>query len=224
MLTSKQRLLVTFTLIACGLFIVARLMDAESLGALFKACASAGFLATALVSGAADSRYGWIILVGLIFSAAGDLLLLGRQQLFFLLGLSSFLIAHLAYITAFVGSGVNWRWASFAAVPVAILSFTVITWLTPHIAPHLLMPVQVYTLVISLMVVASFSARGAGRTILIPVGAVMFYASDLSVAIGQFLQPEFPNYVWGLPLYYGGQLLLALSITKVRQLLHPIMR
>ena len=74
------------------------------------------------------------------------------------------------------------------------------------------------------MVVASFSARGAGRTILIPVGAVMFYASALAVAIGQFLQPEFPNYVWGLPLYYGGQLLLALSITKVRQLLHPIMR
>lgn len=215
MLTSKQRMLVAFTLIACGLFIVARLMDAESLGALFKACASAGFLATALVSGAINCRYGWIVLVGLVFSAMGDLLLLGTQQLFFLLGLSSFLIAHLAYITAFVGSGFNWRWASFAAVPIAVLSFTVITWLTPHIAPYLLVAVQVYTLVISLMVVAAFGARGAGRTMLIPVGAVMFYASDLSVAIGQFVQPDFPNYVWGLPLYYGGQILLALSISKL---------
>lgn len=215
MLNSKQRMLVAFTLLACGLFIVARLMDADSLGALFKACASAGFLATALVSGATSSRYGWIVLVGLVFSATGDLLLLGTQQLFFLLGLSSFLIAHLAYITAFVGSGVNWRWAAFAAVPIAILSLTVITWLTPHIAPYLLVPVQVYTLVISLMVVAAFGTRGTGRTMLIPVGAVMFYASDLSVAIGQFVQPDFPNHVWGLPLYYGGQLLLALSISKL---------
>jgi len=44
-------------------------------------------------------------------------------------------------------------------------------------------------------------------------GAVTFYVSDLSVARDRFLAPGFVNRLWGLPLYYGAQLLLAGSVT-----------
>ncbi len=43
-------------------------------------------------------------------------------------------------------------------------------------------------------------------------GAVSFYVSDLSVARDRFLAPGFSNRIWGLPLYYGGQPLLAWSV------------
>ena len=42
--------------------------------------------------------------------------------------------------------------------------------------------------------------------------------SDLSVAAMQFTDPLFPTYVLGLPLYYMGQLCLALSVSTARSL------
>ena len=107
------------------------------------------------------------------------------------------------------------KWGVRAFVPVAAASFVTLAWLTPHLPGDFLLPVRAYTFVISLMVMTAIAARGAGATALIPAGAILFYLSDLSVAAGQFLEPAFPNYVWGLPLYYGGQLLLALSAADV---------
>jgi len=40
-------------------------------------------------------------------------------------------------------------------------------------------------------------------------GALSFYVSDLAVARDRFVAPGFSNRLWGLPLYYGGTLLLA---------------
>jgi hypothetical protein len=42
----------------------------------------------------------------------------------------------------------------------------------------------------------------------------MFLSSDLSVAAQRLLQTESATYVWGLPLYYSGQVCLALSVGK----------
>ncbi len=39
----------------------------------------------------------------------------------------------------------------------------------------------------------------------------MFFVSDLSVAAQRIVAVDFPTIIWGLPLYYGGQLCLALS-------------
>jgi hypothetical protein len=47
------------------------------------------------------------------------------------------------------------------------------------------------------------------------LGAVMFYFSDVSVARDRFVAPGFINGLWGLPLYYGGQLFLAYSVSLV---------
>ncbi|NNF09333.1 MAG: lysoplasmalogenase, partial [Acidimicrobiia bacterium] len=43
----------------------------------------------------------------------------------------------------------------------------------------------------------------------IPAGASLFIASDIAVARNTFVAPGYANKLWGLPLYYGGQLLLA---------------
>jgi hypothetical protein len=44
------------------------------------------------------------------------------------------------------------------------------------------------------------------------IGAVAFYVSDLAVARQRFVRQQVLNRLWGLPLYYGAQLLLASSI------------
>ena len=44
-------------------------------------------------------------------------------------------------------------------------------------------------------------------------GAVLFAVSDISVARDQFVRPAFINRLWGLPLYYAAQLLLAGSVS-----------
>ena len=75
---------------------------------------------------------------------------------------------------------------------------------------------QMYTIVISVMVVTAFGTRGKGASVLILAGALMFFLSDLSVAALRLIQTDFPTYVWGLPLYYAGQLCLALSAAQSR--------
>jgi uncharacterized membrane protein YhhN len=47
---------------------------------------------------------------------------------------------------------------------------------------------------------------------MILAGAVAFYLSDLSVANDRFVHESFFNKLWGLPLYYAAQILLAASV------------
>jgi uncharacterized membrane protein YhhN len=126
-------------------------------------------------------------------------------------GLLSFLFAHAAYIAAFYGLGVKRRWLLASVLPVAGVSLAAALWMSPYVPPEMLLPVRVYTVVISVMLILAIGVRGAGGSLLVSVGAALFYLSDLSVAAGQFVQTDFPNYVWGLPFYYLGQILLASS-------------
>jgi uncharacterized membrane protein YhhN len=197
--------------IACLALVVTNLLDIRAATIPAKLLASTAFLAIAIVAGALNSRYGRIVFVGLVLSWFGDAFLLGTTDKMFLFGLATFLLAHVAYIVAFVARGINTRWTLAAAVPIALVSIGAMIWLAPSVSAEMLIPVRVYSLVISLMVITAFGTRGYGGPALIPFGALLFYFSDLSVAVNQFMQPAFPHYAWGLPFYYTGQIMLALS-------------
>jgi uncharacterized membrane protein YhhN len=196
----------------CIVLVAALLLDQLVIAAGAKLVASSAFVLLANGAGAVASRYGALILAGLVFSWFGDAFLIGTSQHWFQLGLASFLFAHVAYVTAFVSAGTERRWALAAAVPVTLIAAGVLVWLQPQLPPALVWPVRLYTAVISLMVVAAFGTRGAGATPLIVVGACLFYLSDLSVASLRFADPPFPTYVLGLPLYYTAQVCLAFSV------------
>ena len=196
----------------CVVLVAALLIDQRLIAAGAKLVASSAFVALAVSAGALASRYGVLILAGLVSSWFGDAFLLGTSQHWFLLGLASFLLAHIAYLAAFVTAGFERRWLLGAALPVAAIAAGVLFWLQPQLPPALVWPVRLYTVVISLMVVAAFGTRGVGATPLIVVGACFFYLSDLSVAALRFTAPPFPTYVLGLPLYFAAQVCLALSI------------
>lgn len=209
--TSSPRLWIGVTLAGCVSLVISSLLNFFPLAVISKLLASTAFLLIAVKVGALQHRVGQWMFAALVLSWAGDMLLLDKAPGLFMAGLVSFLLAHMAYVTAFALKGINRRWLMMASVPVLLTSLLVSIWLAPHVPPDMIVPVRAYTIVISAMVIMAVGARGGGATVLIPAGALLFYFSDLSVAAGQFVQTGFPNYLWGLPFYYTAQVLLALS-------------
>ena len=129
------------------------------------------------------------------------------------IALVAFLLGHVAYSLAFGTLGINPLVGAISAVVVAIIAGFVWRWLAPHVG-DMTAPVIAYVVVISVMVILAFGAFGDGATWLIPLGATLFFISDLFVARNQFVAPDTVNRMWGLPLYYLAQVLLALSIAS----------
>lgn len=177
-----------------------------------KTAASTGFVAIAMAAGALDTWYGRWILVGLALAWVGDVLLALSSRRAFLGGLTAFLLGHVAYVIAFGVRGFRWVVVGVAAGGVALVAMVVWRWLRPHLDAEMVGPVAAYVVVISVMVAMAIGAGGYHGDVRIMVGAGLFYLSDLFVARQRFVTPGYANRLLGLPLYYAGQILLALSV------------
>jgi uncharacterized membrane protein YhhN len=177
-----------------------------------KPIASASFLVVALASGALDSVYGRWILVALLLCLAGDLLLIPlRRAGVFRAGVIAFLLGHVAFAAAFLTQPLDVRWLAAAALALAVVLALVWRWLAPSLPPDMKLPVTAYFIVIGAMSALACAVTGAGGPVAVAAGALAFTASDVSVARDRFVQQDFTNRAWGLPLYYLAQVLLALT-------------
>lgn len=133
-----------------------------------------------------------LVAAALVFSWMGDVLLMleSKNSLFFILGLSAFLLAHLCYIFFFYrllrhfGTSVK----TWVAILLIVYYGCLLYILTPHL-DELLWPVRVYGLVISVMLLlaAQFAFAGIGRAGReIALGALLFVISDSVLAINKF--------------------------------------
>ncbi|MCX5772752.1 MAG: lysoplasmalogenase [Candidatus Hydrogenedentes bacterium] len=174
-----------------------------------KMVASTGFILAALASGALNTTYGRIVLIGLAFCWIGDLLL--EYDRAFLPGLVTFLLAHVAFIAGFATLGPRLSWAVAAAALAALAAAAVAVYLHPHVPRAMRLPVYAYMAVISTMVVLATAATGARHTPAILAGAVLFYVSDLFVARRQFVTHSFKDTLYGNPLYFTAVWLIALT-------------
>jgi uncharacterized membrane protein YhhN len=196
---------------------VAGLLASERAGAragvwVFKPLASSGFLAAAVAAGALRTGYGRLIFAGLVLSWLGDVLLIPRDSpAVFRAGVLSFLLGHVAFAIAFLARGIDWAWAAAAGVATVGALLVIVRWLAPHLPADMRGAAHAYMVVISVMVVAAVGTFGARSNLALVAGALAFYLSDLSVARDRFVVNELVNRLWGLPLYYGAQLLLAYS-------------
>lgn len=179
---------------------------------VMKPLASVGFLWAAWSAGALDTPYGRWIFAGLVLSFWGDVLLIPDARASFLAGLVSFLLGHVAYAGAFALRGLAWPWVGGAALLVAPAAWLAWRWLRPHVGGEMRVPVQAYVVVISSMVLLGAGTIGFAMRPTILAGAVAFYVSDLAVARERFVSYTHWNPTWGLPLYYGAQLLLASTV------------
>lgn len=206
----------TLSIVVCALAVAALLVaeqrESQAGKWLAKPIASLAFIAVAVASGAAGTGYGRLVLLGLVLCLLGDVLLIPeRRPRVFRLGVFAFLCGHVAFATAFLTQALDWRWLGLAAVILALVLWRVWRWLGPHLPADMRVPVQAYFIVIATMTVLACGVTGAGGPPLIALGAVAFTASDIAVARDRFVQHGFVNRVWGLPLYYLAQVLLALT-------------
>ena len=143
----------------------------------------------------------------------GDVLLIPRSRpAAFLAGLASFLVGHVAYAIAFAVRGLDPRAAGFALLAVLPASTFALREILPHVPLRMRRPVLAYLVVISGMLVCAAGTVGHAGRPAIALGAVAFYLSDLAVARERFVAKSFTNKLWGLPLYFGAQLLLASTV------------
>ncbi len=194
---------------------LASLLTAERLGSqtgkwISKPIASGGFLGTAWMAGGWQSLYGQCVLLALGFCWLGDVLLIpvGNRRVF-RAGIASFLLGHMAFAVGFVVRGSDPVHGAAALGLTALPAAVVVRWLYRRLPPDMRVPVVAYIAVISAMVALAAATHIRQSASLLLLGAVLFYLSDLSVARDRFIAPSFCNRLWGLPAYYGAQLLLA---------------
>lgn len=158
--------------------------------------------------------YNFGIIVGLIFSLAGDIALMFKSARAFLFGLGFFLITHIIYSIVFTTHSGFVRMDWIPAIILFGLAILIYGYLYSGLG-KMKFPVMCYVLVISFMMhraLSTFSGAffNANQAWAITLGAGLFYLSDLILAINKFKRPLKYNRL-SLAFYYSGQLLIALS-------------
>jgi uncharacterized membrane protein YhhN len=207
--------------VVLGAAFVAGLLYAErttnrTLKYVCKPLASVAFVSLGawnLVRGSAPAPLDVCILAGLVLGAAGDVCLMLPGTRWFLTGLFSFLLGHLAYTAGFFWAVAPARASWMPALLGTLLAGLLLkTWWTPIRGKRL--PVIAYAGAIVLMVTAAaglaFTGRHHGCWFL--SAATLFAVSDVAVMRERFVKRSFVNKAWGLPMYYAAQLLLASCI------------
>ena len=172
------------------------------------------------MSGALETRYGQIILSGLIACAAGDLLLLkqGTKRLF-LAGMAAFAGGHILFAQAFyrLHTAVNPDGYDGIISPgvigvalAAICGFSAL-----HICKQAQInmrgPIVIYAVLIWAMIAIAVFTQSP----LLILAAVMFAVSDFFVGRDRFITQK-PWHAFAItPLYFGAQALFALSAANV---------
>lgn len=139
---------------------------------------------------APPSDYRRWISLGLIFSLVGDVLLAWPGDLF-VFGLGAFLLAHLAYLKAYLS---DCRRPALLPLALALgIGAVLLGILVSNGLGPLLVPVIVYGLAISAMLWRALARLGTGvpkrSAWLAAAGALAFVFSDSLIGINRFVQP-----------------------------------
>ena len=200
------------TIMVVGL-LVSEYLENEPGKWITKPLASTGFIGAAWMAGAWESPYGRGVLLALGLCWLGDVLLIPvKKPGIFKAGIFSFLLGHIAFAVAFIIRGLNGTYCGVAVILLILPARIILRWLSPSLPAEMRLPVYAYILVISVMVALAAGTLGNNPTLLIPLGAVLFFCSDLSVARDRFITPDFINRFWGLPMYYAAQLIFAATV------------
>ncbi len=198
---------------ACAIaHIVAEWRQWQATRWLAKLGASTSFVVLAIENGTASSVYGRLILLALIFSWLGDMLLLSLRSAFLLGGIAAFFLAHAAFAVAFGSRPHDVGPFGIALAILTIIGLGILGWLWKYLDKFYKIAVPVYLVAITVMVALAIAASFASMSPLLAIAATIFAVSDVSVARDRFVRRAIANKVWGIPLYYAAQLLLALSV------------
>jgi uncharacterized membrane protein YhhN len=167
----------------------------------------------------------WLFLA-LLFSWIGDCILLfaDKGEMYFVFGLVAFLIAHILLITLFMkqkSSSIHKQhkgfWVGFGLV--LLYLFGMLFLLIPKLG-SLKIPVEVYAIIISLMLIESVKGIfnwGNKSKYLVFVGAVFFVTSDSILAFNKFYTPIPNASFWIMSTYLIAQYCITAGVLKMNE-------
>ncbi len=208
MLTSMAILTTVFV----GVVLWADATDRQALRGVAKTAASAAFIAVGINAGMFSSGWlGALLAAALFLSVIGDIALIGKGKKALAGGIGAFLLAHVAYIGAFLVRGLSGYEIAIAFIVLLPASVSIWRWLMPHTG-RLKPAVAAYILVITAMVTLAMASAGhlpGSTSKYLFVATAIFFISDICVARQRFVTKSAWNRRIGLPLYYAAQLGLA---------------
>ena len=174
-----------------------------------------------LMSGINTSSVIWFVL-GLFFCLGGDVFLMLPER-FFLPGLISFLVGHICYIIGF-GIPIPPTGSETIALIIAVILIFVAGWVYVHLASgmrasgkeRMRIPVLFYTVVIVLMLFSALMTLFNSEwdllpSVLVSVGAFIFFVSDIMNAWVRFVA-LIPNHrLWIMSTYHLAQMCIAVG-------------
>jgi len=160
--------------------------------------------------------------IGILFSLVGDVLLMISFNRMFLPGLAAFLLAHLSYITGFQDQFTSVTANSILLVLILVVSAVrvirrIVGAMRAKGEDRLVVPVIVYSTVISVMLFAAMStifdpAWKTSATLFVSIGAFLFYMSDVILAWNKFVTPITNGRIFNILAYHLGQIGLIAGI------------
>lgn len=178
---------------------------------LFKPLTMLLIILIAILGNAGQIHFKILIVVGLAFSLAGDvLLMLPSDQ--FRAGLTAFLFAHLFYISAFLSVIDTYHW--WISVVLVIIGVSFILYISPSLG-SLKVPVILYILIITVMGWTASEVLYQDPHLggwLVFTGALLFVFSDLILALNRFQKSFSSARALNLTAYFLAQLLIASSV------------
>jgi uncharacterized membrane protein YhhN len=163
------------------------------------------------------------LLAGLFFSFLGDVFLLYeyKNSLFFIVGLASFLITHVCYISFFLkirsAQTSLLRQQPWLGALVAAYGCSLVMLLYPYLGV-LKFPVIIYATVICCMLICSihiFYKTGRPANVYFVAGALCFVISDSLLAINKFVSPFALAGVFIMATYCVAQFCIVKGFTKI---------
>ncbi len=187
---NNKRFLGLFILLSI-IYIVGLLLDNDTIKFISKPLIMLSLL---LYYSKSVKKKSKLFIGAVLFSFLGDVLLLYNVELFFMLGLVSFLIAHILFISMVIGmlkkSSVTQK---ITAIVPFLGTYIGLLFLLKDSLGEMLIPVVIYGLVISVFGMVSLLnhlvVKSKASQYLI-YGAIFFVVSDSLLAINKFYEPQ----------------------------------
>ncbi|MDE6868936.1 MAG: iron-containing alcohol dehydrogenase [Clostridia bacterium] len=191
-------------------------------GLVLKSITSACFVLAGIVStvyalkAGAEKRFVCLMLTGLVLAMAGDVVNYNTADAYFISGTALFAVAHVFYAAAYFCLNKFHYTDLIAAACIFVPSALFITLAPIFDFGGVLMEIVcvVYAFILSVMVGKALSnlKMRTALSVLIAVGSVLFYVSDLSLLLNMFGKIRTVPRILCLATYYPAQFMLAFAI------------
>ena len=160
--------------------------------------------------------------LGILLSLTGDVLLMISLDRLFMAGLVAFLLAHVAYLVGFnIPVPEISAWGFILAVIVGLggmrITRRILSQLAANGQGRMRLPIIIYSAVISLMLLSAMMKLtdltwSANAAVLVSVGALLFYISDIILAWHKFVSPIQHGRIYNIGAYHLGQIMLIAGV------------